>query len=167
LRLATERIAAHDTAAQIVVASLHWGDNWGYGVSAQEREFAHGLIDEAGVDVVHGHSSHHPKGIEVYRRRVILYGCGDLLNDYEGIGGYESYRAELGLMYFLTLDATSGELRRLSMTPTRMQRLRVSRAAAADAAWLQASLDRECRALGSAGVVGETDSSLTLRPAQT
>ena len=24
------------------------------------------LIDEAGVDVIHGHSSHHVKGIEVY-----------------------------------------------------------------------------------------------------
>jgi hypothetical protein len=24
---------------------------------------------------------------EVYRDRLILYGCGDLLNDYEGIGG--------------------------------------------------------------------------------
>ena len=28
---------------------------------AQQRAFAHALIDEAGVDVVHGHSSHHVK----------------------------------------------------------------------------------------------------------
>ena len=40
------------------------------------------------------------KGIEVYQDRLILYGCGDFLNDYEGIGGYEHYRSDLGLMYF-------------------------------------------------------------------
>ena len=46
--------------------------------------FAHRLID-AGVDVVHGHSSHHPRPIEVYRGKLILYGCGDTIDDYEGI----------------------------------------------------------------------------------
>lgn len=30
------------------------------------------LIDEAGVDVIHEHSSHHVKGIEVYKERPIL-----------------------------------------------------------------------------------------------
>jgi len=32
--------------------------------------------------------------------RLILYGCGDFLNDYEGIRGYEEYRGDLALMYF-------------------------------------------------------------------
>ena len=32
--------------------------------------------------------------------RLVLYGCGDFLNDYEGIGGNEGFRGELGLMYF-------------------------------------------------------------------
>jgi Bacterial capsule synthesis protein PGA_cap len=40
--------------------------------------------------VVHGHSSHHPKGVEVYRQMRILYGCGDFLNDYEGIPARQS-----------------------------------------------------------------------------
>jgi poly-gamma-glutamate capsule biosynthesis protein CapA/YwtB (metallophosphatase superfamily) len=30
--------------------------------------------------------------IEGYRDRLILYGCGDFLNDYEGIKGYEEFR---------------------------------------------------------------------------
>lgn len=34
----------------------------------------------ARVDVVHGHSSHHTKGAEVYRGRLVLYGCGDLIS---------------------------------------------------------------------------------------
>jgi len=46
----------------LVIASLHWGGNWGYAVPHSRRAFAHRLIDEAGVDIVHGHSSHHPPG---------------------------------------------------------------------------------------------------------
>jgi len=128
--------------------SLHWGGNWGYHLERAEREFAHGLID-AGVDLVHGHSSHHPKGIEVYRSKLILYGCGDFVNDYEGIGGYESFRAELTLMYFPTVEAVSGRLLRLALVPMRLRRLRLERAPDADARWLEAMLDREGKTLGT------------------
>jgi poly-gamma-glutamate synthesis protein (capsule biosynthesis protein) len=76
----TGRVRAHKRTGDLVVVSIHWGENWGYAVTASERDFAHRLID-AGVDVVHGHSSHHVKGIEVYRDRPILYGCGDLITD--------------------------------------------------------------------------------------
>ena len=36
------------------------------------------------MDVIHGHSSHHVKAIEVYNGKLVLYGCGDFRNDYEG-----------------------------------------------------------------------------------
>ena len=133
----------------IVVASVHWGPNWGYAVPEEQRVFAHRLIDEAEVDVVHGHSSHHPKGIEVYRDRLILYGCGDLLNDYEGIGGYEEFRSELSLMYFPGLDPVTGKLVRFEMTPTRIERFRVNRAAMEEAVWLSGLLNREGRRFGT------------------
>jgi poly-gamma-glutamate synthesis protein (capsule biosynthesis protein) len=58
----------------IVVVSIHWGGNWGYRAPQEEIDFAHHLIDEARVDIIHGHSSHHVKGIEVYRNKLILYG---------------------------------------------------------------------------------------------
>jgi poly-gamma-glutamate capsule biosynthesis protein CapA/YwtB (metallophosphatase superfamily) len=63
--------------SDLLVASIHWGGNWSYDIPAQQTRFAHGLIDEVGFRVIHGHSSHHPKGIEIYRDRPILYGCGD------------------------------------------------------------------------------------------
>ena len=66
----------------IVVASIHWGRNWGYRVPRKQRVFAHKLVDETAVDIIHGHSSHHPKGIELYKGKLILYGCGDFLNDW-------------------------------------------------------------------------------------
>jgi hypothetical protein len=79
LRHLADHVQARKQAGDIVVASLHWGGNWGYGVLSEQRQFAQRLIAEAGVDIVHGHSSHHPKGIEVFRGKLILYGCGDFL----------------------------------------------------------------------------------------
>ena len=66
----------------IAVASIHWGGNWGFDLDPDMRKFARDLLDSAGIDLVHGHSSHHPRGLEVYRERLILYGCGDFINDY-------------------------------------------------------------------------------------
>ncbi len=142
----------------IVIASLHWGGNWGYEVTRSEREFAHRLIDTAGVDVVHGHSSHHAKGIEVYERKLILYGCGDLLNDYEGIGGYEEFRGDLALMYFPTLEADTGDLLGLGMVPTQTRRLRINRASPDDARWLAERMDRECARFGTRVTQASRDS---------
>ncbi|HEX7089680.1 MAG TPA: CapA family protein [Longimicrobiales bacterium] len=132
----------------VVIASIHWGTNWGYEIPRSHRRFAHALIADAAVDVVHGHSSHHPRAIEVYRDRPILYGCGDFIDDYEGILGYEEYRSDLALMYFPTLDARSAGLRRLEMVPLQVRRFRLHHAAERDRAWLREMLDRECRRYG-------------------
>jgi poly-gamma-glutamate capsule biosynthesis protein CapA/YwtB (metallophosphatase superfamily) len=143
-----EQIATVKRPGDIAVLSIHWGGNWGYEVPPEHRGLAHLLID-AGVDAVHGHSSHHPKGIEVYNGKPILYGCGDFINDYEGIGGYEEYRGNLVLMYFLTVDPASGRLIRLEMTPLEIKRFQLRRAKRQDGLWLQNTLDREGRRLGT------------------
>ncbi len=146
----------------IVVVSIHWGGNWGYSIPREHREFARRLIDEAGVHVLHGHSSHHPKGIEVWREQPVLYGCGDLVNDYEGIGGYEEFRSQLALMYWLELEADSGRLARLEMTPLRIRRFRLERAGRGDAAWFAAMFNREGKPLGTK-VEMKADLTLALR----
>jgi poly-gamma-glutamate capsule biosynthesis protein CapA/YwtB (metallophosphatase superfamily) len=38
----------------VIVASIHWGGNWGYRTRDEEIRFAHQLI-EHGIAVVHGH----------------------------------------------------------------------------------------------------------------
>lgn len=135
--------------ADAVILSLHWGGNWGYDIFENERRFAHRLIDETRPAVLHCHSSHHPKGIEVYGNRLILYGCGDFLNDYEGISGYEEFRGDLALMYFVEIDATSGDLVALEMTPLRIRRFRLVRPPDDDIDWLRRTLDRESRKFGA------------------
>jgi poly-gamma-glutamate synthesis protein (capsule biosynthesis protein) len=142
-------VRAHERTGDIVVLSIHWGGNWGYDVGSAEQAFARRLVDTAGVDIVHGHSSHHAKGIEVHRDRPILYGCGDLLDDYEGIGGYEEFRADLGFLYLPTVSAATGALSRLVLAPTRIRRFRLEHPDRADAEWLRAMENREGRALGT------------------
>jgi poly-gamma-glutamate synthesis protein (capsule biosynthesis protein) len=157
-----KRVGAVKRPGDIVVVSIHWGGNWGYRVPDEHRAFAHRLIDRADVDVVHGHSSHHPMGLEVYRDRPILYGAGDFLNDYEGIRGYEKFRGDLSLMYFPRLDRESGRLVSLEMVPMQVRRFRLRRAPAGDGRWLAATLDRESGRLGC-GVELSPDGTLLLR----
>jgi poly-gamma-glutamate capsule biosynthesis protein CapA/YwtB (metallophosphatase superfamily) len=125
----------------ILVASIHWGSNWGYDIPPEQIAFAHRLIDE-GVAIVHGHSSHHVKAIEVFKGRLILYGCGDFLTDYEGISGYEMLRGDLGLIYLVELDSQSGQLMSTRLVAVQMRRFRLIRAPAADAEWLCTLLNR-------------------------
>ncbi|MGH8677870.1 MAG: CapA family protein, partial [Burkholderiales bacterium] len=158
----TKQVAAYKRGDDLVVLSIHWGGNWGYEISTAERTFAHRLIDSAGVDVVHGHSSHHAKGIEIYRDRLVLYGCGDFLNDYEGISGHGAYRPDLALMYFPTLDAGSGKLLHLEMIPTQTRNFRVNRARDEMARWLMDVLNREGKKLGTRAEL-RADSTLALR----
>jgi poly-gamma-glutamate synthesis protein (capsule biosynthesis protein) len=145
----------------IAVASIHWGSNWGYTIPEQHIAFAHQLIDVAGIDLVHGHSAHHVLGIEVYRDKLILYGCGDFLNDYEGIRGYEAFRPDLGLLYRACLDVARGRLLRLELIPTQIRHLRVQRASAVDTHWLADVVHREGVRFGTR-VQRHTDQTLTV-----
>jgi poly-gamma-glutamate synthesis protein (capsule biosynthesis protein) len=140
-------VLAHKRDGQIAIVSVHWGSNWGYALAESDVAFAHRLID-AGVDVVHGHSSHHPRPIEIYRDKPILYGCGDVIDDYEGIGGHESFRSDLRLLYLTETDPATGELVSLRMIPLRVRRMRLERAARNEAEWLRGTIEHVSHRFG-------------------
>jgi len=146
----------------ILIASIHWGPNWGYKIPQSHVRFAHDLIDNAGVDIIHGHSSHHALGIEVYEGHLILYGCGDLLNDYEGISGYEDFRGDLGLMYFADVDE-AGKLVALQMVPMRMQQFRLIRTTCEEMIWLANTLKREGNRFGTSVELDQESGRLVLK----
>lgn len=131
-------------ANDVVIVSIHWGRNWGYHIPPEHIDFAHMLIDSANVDILHGHSSHHPIGLEVYREKLILYGCGDFLNDYEGIGGNAHYRGDLSLMYLVRIAPATGKLIELEMIPFQIRNFRLNRATIEDTNWFQRTLDKQC-----------------------
>ncbi len=156
-----ERVGQARRRGDVVVASIHWGSNWGYGVPRGHVRFAHRLID-GGVDLVHGHSSHHPRPIEVYRNKLVLYGCGDFIDDYEGIPGSGGFRDDLVLMYFPVVESLTGHLTGLRMAPLRIRQMRLNRATPAETQWLRVRLTGISRAFGSR-LEMTSDGSLLLR----
>ena len=104
-------------ASNLVIVSAHWGPNWGASPPPEHVEAAHRFI-EAGADVVFGHSAHVTRGIELYRGRPILYGCGDFIDDY---AVDENARNDHSFIAALEGDGT--HLRRLVLIPTVIRRL--------------------------------------------
>lgn len=103
----------------------------------------------AGADVVHGHSSHHVKGIEVYKDRPIFYGCGDLMNDYEGLPRQNRFRGDLSLLYFPEFDTETGALSGLEMQAMQIRNFRLNHASEQDREWLVNTLTKQGRKLGT------------------
>ena len=131
----TQAVRAYsDPKNDLVILSIHWGPNWAYrdgedkAEQVHRRKLAHRLIDEAGVDLIYGHSSHHVRGIEVYNNKLILYGAGDLINDYEGFSnpGEEKY-SSFGGIFLADFSPRTHELVDLHIVPMFMNRLQLCR----------------------------------------
>ena len=79
-----------------VLVAIHWATSRSAEVSPENRAFAHDLID-AGADVILGHHPPHPKGIEVYRGKVILYAPSNVLRGHNGPDLDDGYLARFTL----------------------------------------------------------------------
>lgn len=75
IHIIRDEIAKYKKYGDLVIAS-HWGENWGYEIPKIHIELAHNHIDQAGIDIIHGYSSHHIKGVEIYKDKPIIYGEG-------------------------------------------------------------------------------------------
>jgi poly-gamma-glutamate capsule biosynthesis protein CapA/YwtB (metallophosphatase superfamily) len=160
------RIRQVKRPGDVVVVSVHWGANWGYAVTPAETRFARALV-EGGADIVHGHSSHHPRPAEIHRGKLILYGCGDFIDDYEGIAGHERYRDDLRPAYLVTLDPATGRLAgpdAVRMVVLQAHRMRLRTAAEEDVAWLRETLEGASGEFGTV-LVARGEGVLALREA--
>lgn len=156
------RVARQRRSDDLVMVSLHWGGNWGVEVPQPNRRFAQRLIELGAADLVHGHSSHHPRPIEVYRGKLILYGCGDLINDYEGIASQERFDPSAVCLYFAQLERKTGALQQLEIVPMQLRRLRLTHADSAARRSLQSLFATEGRHFNT-GVQAQADGSWQLR----
>jgi poly-gamma-glutamate synthesis protein (capsule biosynthesis protein) len=132
-----------------ILVSLHWGGNWVDEVPAAHRWFAHRLIEFGAADIVFGHSSHHPLPIEVHAGKLVLYGCGDLINDYEGIAPRGRHRSDLVCLYAPTVSRADGRLQALDIVPFQLRRFRLSKPDPTVLQELHEQLDAGCRAFGT------------------
>ncbi|MGA7325694.1 MAG: CapA family protein [Rhodomicrobium sp.] len=145
----------------IIVLSIHWGSNWGYVIPEAHQAFARALIDEGACDILHGHSSHHARPMEVYKGRLILYGCGDFINDYEGISGHEEYRGDLVPMYLAEIDEEDGFLEKLTIVLFQMHRFRLRYASESDVLWFQKRMN-DCNQHFGLRLIHTADASLSV-----
>lgn len=70
--------ALREAGCDIVIASFHWGSEYKYDFTAEQRKIGRAAID-AGADVVVGHHPHVIQGIEKYKDRYIIYSLGNLV----------------------------------------------------------------------------------------
>ena len=66
--------------ADIVIVSMHWGEEYQTTSNAQQRRLAHILVD-AGADLIVGHHPHVAQEIEEYRGATIAYSLGNFVFD--------------------------------------------------------------------------------------
>ena len=64
--------------ADVVIVSLHWGDEYTHRVNREQQETGRLAVD-SGADLVLGHHSHTPQGIEIYKGKPIVYSLGNFL----------------------------------------------------------------------------------------
>jgi poly-gamma-glutamate synthesis protein (capsule biosynthesis protein) len=85
-----------------VLVAIHWATSKSADISPENRKFAHDLID-AGADIILGHHPPHPKGIEVYHGKVIIYAPSNVLR------GHTSPNSDDGYLARFTLGAKTVE----------------------------------------------------------
>ncbi|CAF1013838.1 unnamed protein product [Rotaria sp. Silwood1] len=129
--------------SDFVIFSVHWGPNYQWIPDKKIQELAHWMIHQ-GVDLIHGHSSHHLQGIKIVQRQngthgLIIYGCGDFVDDY---AIDQEYRNDLGALFQLHLSISSQNeklksirLQSLSIFPTRCSNFQVNRLNLQDIDW--------------------------------
>ena len=141
------------------VVSLHWGPNYRWNPAREIVELAHWLIDACGVDIIHGHSSHHIQGVEVYKGKLIVYGCGDFVDDYAVDG---KYRNDLSAAWRVSVgeqEAESGqagvegrlEVRKLEVFPNRIKLFQAGLLGKGDEdhEWVQRKFRELCEEFGT------------------
>ena len=74
-------VAGRAAGAELLVALAHWGEEWHFGASDDQRRAAHDMID-AGFDLVVGMHSHVLGPAEIYRGRLIAYSLGNFISDF-------------------------------------------------------------------------------------
>lgn len=78
---ARTKIAELRPQVDILIASIHWGQEYSYTVTKKQKEAAYFLID-AGADIVLGQHPHVIQGIEIYKGKLIAYSLGNFVFDH-------------------------------------------------------------------------------------
>ena len=127
--------------ADVVLVAPHWGPNMRDHPASWQLDVARAL-QEAGADLVAGHSAHVVHGVGWTASGPLLYDLGDALDDYRVDA---VLRNDLGVLAIWRPGATI----ELELVGLRLRYARTSPATGGDADWLAARLARACEKLGT------------------
>jgi poly-gamma-glutamate synthesis protein (capsule biosynthesis protein) len=94
-----------EAGCQIIIYSLHAGQEYAPTHNGMQRDMARFLID-AGADVVAGHHPHVAQGMEIYKNRLIFYSLGNCV-----FGGNQDPRESDALAARITFSLEGGMLK--------------------------------------------------------
>lgn len=80
LEAAVLDVVSAKNVADIVVVSIHWGDEYKSAANDHQKSIGHALI-EAGADLIVGHHPHVVEEIEKYKNGFIAYSLGNFVFD--------------------------------------------------------------------------------------
>ena len=135
-------LARLDRECDLVVAFPHWGPNMTPEPASWQRRAA-AELQEAGADLVAGHSAHVFHGAAWGRRGPLLYDLGDALDDYAVDPGL---RNDLGVLAIWRPGDPEVELELVGLA---LDYCHTRLAAGHDADWIAQRLARACEELGT------------------
>lgn len=97
-------VAGASTGADVVVASVHWGDHTRPWVLTDHERLCAELLAEAGANLILGHHQHMLRGVEVIGATPVFFGLGHIVFDFPG------YVAELESFGLPVTQASAAQL---------------------------------------------------------
>lgn len=104
----TRDISDLKSCSDIIIISLHWGDEFIEYPSPNQVRIAHQIID-AGAHLILGHHSHAMQGIEQYKNGLIAYSLGSFVKDL--------WRKELRESIILNCEITKDGVKNFNYLP--------------------------------------------------
>ena len=144
-------------AVDLLIISTHWGPNRGYRPPREHIPFAHALID-AGADIIFGHSGHIVRGIEIYKRKLIMYCAGNFIDDYAVDEIERNDRS-----FIFVVEADDHRIFRLLLYPTIINNFQAMRANDPEKKAIVAKMQRLCTDLNTATTWDEHEERLEIR----
>lgn len=148
--LAADAAALRQLGADWPVLSLHAGPNWAREPSADLQQLARRAV-AAGFRIVFCHGAHVFQGMEFHRGCPIIYGAGNLVDDYYVDPGWRNDRQVL-----IELVLSSQCVEAVRFHPVVIENMRVRPALRGEAGIIADEMQERCVSLGTRVRRGET-----------
>ena len=80
-RIVTDAADARAQGAEVVIVSLHWGNERQHGITDWQRAVADQITASGTIDLVVGHHAHVVQPIEVVNGTWVVFGLGNILSN--------------------------------------------------------------------------------------